>query len=74
MSNMNKDTIKEIIYIIISIILAVLAVKFVIWLLPVILVALFSYLLYMNIKRNKKEENINKEKNIKVIHDFDDNK
>ena len=74
MSNMNKDTIKEIIYIIISIILAVLAVKFVIWLLPVILVALFSYLLYMNIKRNKKEENINKDKNIKVIHDFDDDK
>ena len=71
---MNKDTIKEIIYIIISIILAVLAVKFVIWLLPVILVALFSYLLYMNIKRNKKEENINKEKNIKFIHDFDDDK
>ena len=71
---MNKDTIKEIIYIIISIILAVLAVKFVIWLLPIILVALFSYLLYMNIKRNKKEENINKEKNIKVIHDFDDDK
>lgn len=71
---MNKDTVKEIIYIIISIILAVLAVKFVIWLLPVILVALFSYLLYMNIKRNKKEENINKEKNIKVIHDFDDDK
>lgn len=66
--------VKEIIYIIISIILAVFAVKFVIWLLPVILVALFSYLLYMNIKRNKKEENINKEKNIKVIHDFDDDK
>lgn len=71
---MNKDMVKEIIYIIISIILAVFAVKFVIWLLPVILVALFSYLLYMNIKRNKKEENINKEKNIKVIHDFDDDK
>lgn len=71
---MNKDTIKEIIYIIVSILLAVLAVKFVIWLLPVILVALFSYLLYMNIKRNKKEENINKDKNIKVIHDFDDDK
>ena len=71
---MNKDTIKEIIYIIVSILLAVLAVKFVIWLLPVILIALVSYLLYMNIKRNKKEENINKEKNIKVIHDFDDDK
>ena len=47
---------------------------FVIWLLPVILIALVSYLLYMNIKKNKKEENINKEKNIKVIHDFDDDK
>lgn len=71
---MNKDTIKEIIYIIVSILLAVLAVKFVIWLLPVILIALASYLLYMNIKKNKKEENINKEKNIKVIHDFNDDK
>lgn len=71
---MNKDTIKEIIYILVSILLAVLAVKFVIWLLPVILIALVSYLLYMNIKKNKKEENINKEKNIKVIHDFDDDK
>ncbi len=71
---MNKDTIKEIIYIIVSILLAVLAVKFVIWLLPVILIALVSYLLYINIKKNKKEENINKEKNIKVIHDFDDDK
>ena len=71
---MNKDTIKEIIYIIVSILLAVLAVKFDIWLLPVILIALVSYLLYMNIKKNKKEENINKEKNIKVIHDFDDDK
>lgn len=71
---MNKDTIKEIIYIIVSILLAVLAVKFVIWLLPVILIALVSYLLYTNIKKNKKEENINKEKNIKVIHDFDDDK
>ena len=71
---MNKDTIKEIIYIIVSIILAVLAGKFVILLLPVILIALVSYLLYMNIKKNKKEENINKEKNIKVIHDFDDDK
>lgn len=71
---MNKDTIKEIIYIIVSILLAVLAVKFVIWLLPAILIALVSYLLYMNIKKNKKEENINKEKNIKVIHDFDDDK
>ena len=71
---MNKDTIKEIIYIIVSILLSVLAVKFVIWLLPVILIALVSYLLNMNIKKNKKEENINKEKNIKVIHDFDDDK
>ena len=71
---LEKFEVKEIDCLIVSILLAVLAVKFVIWLLPVILIALVSYLLYMNIKKNKKEENINKEKNIKVIHDFDDDK
>ena len=50
---MNKETIKEIIYIIIAILLSVIAVKFVIWLLPFILIAIVSYLIYNSIKRNK---------------------
>ncbi|MGN1312096.1 MAG: hypothetical protein ACI4U4_03680 [Bacilli bacterium] len=70
---MNKETIKEIIYIVISIILSVIAVKFVIWLLPFIIIALLSYIIYINIKKGKKK-NTNKEKDIKVIHDFDDEK
>lgn len=69
---MNKNVIKEILYIALSIMLAILAVKFVIWLLPVILIALVAYLLYITIKKNKKKDNVKKDKNIKVIHDFDD--
>ena len=70
---MNKETIKEIIYIVISIILSIIAVKFVIWLLPFIIIALLSYTIYINIKKGKKK-NTNKEKDIKIIHDFDDEK
>lgn len=70
---MNKETIKEIIYIVISIILSIIAVKFVIWLLPLIIIALLSYIIYINIKKGKKK-NTNKEKDIKIIHDFDDEK
>lgn len=70
---MNKETIKEIIYIVISIILSIIAVKFVIWLLPFIIIALLSYIIYINIKKGKKK-NTNKEKDIKIIHDFDDEK
>lgn len=70
---MNKETIKEIIYIVIAILLGVLAVKFVIWLLPIILILLFSYLIYISIKKNKNVNvSKNKDKNIKVIHDLDD--
>lgn len=70
---MNKETIKEIIYIVISIILSIIAVKFVIWLLPFIIIALLSYIIYINIKKGKRK-NTNKEKDIKIIHDFDDEK
>lgn len=70
---MNKETIKEIIYIVISIMLSIIAVKFVIWLLPFIIIALLSYIIYINIKKGKKK-NTNKEKDIKIIHDFDDEK
>lgn len=70
---MNKENIKEILYVVITIILAVLAVKFVIWLLPVILVVIFGLFIYKSIKRSKWESEINKskkEKNIKEIFDY----
>lgn len=72
---MNKETIKDIIYIIIAIVLSILAVKFMIWALPIILVAALAYIIYREIKKNKNGGvNNKKEKNVKVIHDLDDEK
>ena len=50
---MNKETIKEILYIIIAIILSVLAVKFIIWLLPVIIIIFLSLIIYINLKKDR---------------------
>ena len=71
---MNKETVKEIIYILIAIVLGIFAVKFVIWLLPVILMAVVAYLIYKSIKKNNVNVDVNKSKkrNIKVIHDLED--
>ena len=74
---MNKELIKEILYIAIAIILSYLAIRFVIWALPVILVCLLAIFIYISIKKDKyKNSNISKStdknKKIKVIHEFDD--
>jgi len=72
---MNKETIKEIMYILIAITLGIIAVKFVIWLLPIILIALCSYYIYKSIKKNRSNPtgNKTKKKNIKII-DMEENK
>jgi uncharacterized membrane protein len=66
---MNKETIKEILYILIAITLGVFVIKFLIWLLPVILIGLCSYYIYKSIKKNRKGENKQKtkKKTIKII-------
>lgn len=67
---MNKDLIKEILYIIIAILLGILVVKFVIWLLPILLIGICSIYIYKSIKRNKvcrNSNNYKEEKNIKII-------
>lgn len=78
---MNRNVIKELIYILLAVIVGVLVVKFIIWLLPVILVAILAYMIYRAIKKNKNvnvyvnrntNTNTNKKKPIKVIHDLDD--
>ena len=53
---MNKDNVKEILHILLAIILGIMAVKFVIWLLPVILIAICSYYIYTKIKKNSKQK------------------
>ena len=74
---MNKEVIKEILYIAIAIILAIFAIKFVIWALPIILVGLLALFIYISIKKEKYKNNNmsksnNKNKKMKVIHEFDD--
>ena len=72
---MNRNLIKEIIYILIAVLLGVLAVKFVIWLLPVMLIGVVAYMIYKSIKKNKVNVEVNKsnkKRPMKVIHDLDD--
>ena len=59
---MNKEAVKEILYILIAITLGVFVVKFLIWLLPVILIGLCSYYIYKSIKKNRKNEHKQKSK------------
>ena len=72
---MNKEVIKEIIYIIVAVILGVFAVKFVIWVLPIIIMGIVAYMIYKSIKKNKVDVEVNKsnkKRPMKVIHDLDD--
>ena len=74
---MNRDVIKEILYITIAILLSVLTVKFVIWLFPVILIMILALIIYSSIKKNKIEEEINKqrkESNMKEVFDYKEKK
>lgn len=68
---MNKENIKEIMYILIAIVLGIIAVKFFIWLLPIILTVICSYYIYKYIKKNRSCSN--KKSDIKII-DATDNK
>jgi len=71
---MNKNTVKEMLYILIAITLGIFAVKFIICLLKVILIELFSYNIYKSIKKNKKDLNKQKtkKKTIKIIEMVED--
>lgn len=76
---MNKDTIKEIMYVFLAIVLGIIAVKFVIWLLPLILIAICSYYIYKSIKKSHNNSNNTsntkaKKKNAKIIDMAEDNK
>ena len=60
----------------IAVLIGIFAVKFIIWLLPIILIFMVAYLIYNSIKKNnvniRGNKNTNKKRSIKVIHDLDD--
>lgn len=64
---MNKETIKDIIYILIAIVLGIIAVTFVIWLLPIVLIAICSYYIYKYIKKHHDSSNESTKKDVKII-------
>ena len=72
---MNKELVKEMLYVLIAITLGFLAIKFLIWLLPVILIGLCSYYIYKSIKKNRNKNNkkTQKKKPIKIIDMVEDN-
>lgn len=63
---MNKDTVKEILYIFIAILVSVVVVRVAIWLLPIILVAVLAYYIYTKLIKNKKNNKDNDERVIDV--------
>ena len=64
---MDKEKIKDIIYLIIAILLSYLAIRFMIWALPFILVALLAYFIYEKLKTSDKKVNSNKKKKKKIV-------
>ena len=63
---MNKDTVKEILYIFIAILVSVIIVRVAIWLLPIILVAIVAYYIYTKLIKNKKNSKDNDDRVIDV--------
>ena len=71
---MNKGLIKEILHILIAIVLGIFVVKFVIWLIPAILIGICSYQIYKSMKKEKKQKTkTHDKKNIKIIDMIDEN-
>lgn len=64
---MDKEKIKDIIYLIIAILLSYFAIRFMIWVLPFILVALLAYFIYEKLKKSNKNVNSNKKKKKKIV-------
>ena len=64
---MDKEKIKDIIYLIIAILLSYFAIHFMIWVLPFILVALLAYFIYEKLKKSNKNVNSNKKKKKKIV-------
>ena len=62
---MNKNLAKEIINILMAIVFSVLAVKFIFWLMPIILVLICSFYVYRWIKKTVKKEEKKPTKNYK---------
>ena len=76
---MSKSTIRDIIYILIALAVLILGIRFIVWIFPVLILLILGYYIYRSIKINRTIRNMhnttdckNKDKKIKVIHEFDE--
>lgn len=71
---MNKENLRQIIYIIMSILLSILAIKLFIWLLPIMLIAILALFIYNSLRKEKrvyKKETKTNKKKIIIIDEED---
>ena len=61
---MDKNNIKQILYIILAIVIAIIAVKIFIWLLPIVLIIIVAFLIYNSMKPKKTTKS---NKKVKII-------
>ncbi len=75
---MDREKLKDIVYIIVAVLVSIVAIKLFIWLLPIILIALFAIYLYAVMKNKDrkskyyKEDNKTKRKKIVIIDEEKD--
>ena len=62
---MDKDKLRDIVYILVAILFSILAIKLVIWLIPIIIVLVLAYFIYKKIKNIKVDNNPKWEKTTK---------
>lgn len=63
---MDKERLRDIIYIIVAIIFSVIAIKIFIWLLPVIIVAILAYFIYKSMKKSLHQDKWEKQSHEKT--------
>ena len=61
---MDKNNIKQILYIILAVVIAIIAVKLFIWLLPIVLIIIVAFLIYNSMKPKKTTKS---NKKVKII-------
>ena len=66
---MNQEKIRDIIYVVVAVLLSYFAIRFMIWALPFILVALLAYFIYEKLKASDRNVNSKKKKKKIVIID-----
>lgn len=71
---MDKEKLREVIYILVAIVVAILAVKLFIWLLPIILIIIVAGFIYNSMKKHKNEDVKDKGKKIIIIDEENENK